>query len=342
MRGVVFPGNSVVEVRDFGDPVPGLGEVVVKIRASGMCGSDLHFYRAPEPSGENGLMVIQGHEPCGEITAVGPGVPELSPKIGDRVLIHHYWGCGVCRDCRTGWPQLCTGAPPRIPTINEHGGHAEFMKVPALQTMPLRDELSFRAGAALSCGTGTAWGALVRLGEVAGKNLLVSGQGPVGLSATMLASSLGARVIAVDISPERLKRASDFGADVVLNPNEVNLEQAVREVTHGRGAELILETSGASSAAQGALDLVATWGKICFVGLGAEVTFRTFETLRRQLTLLTTWTISTVELAKCADFVADRRLPIDDLFTDAWSLDEASAAYRWFDKQSSGKGVFEM
>ena len=314
----------------------------MRIRASGMCGSDLHFYRAPGPSGENGVMVIQGHEPCGEIVAVGPGVPEGSSKVGDRVLIHHYWGCGVCIDCRTGWPQLCTGAPPRVPTINEHGGHADYMKVPALQTMPLRDELSFRAGAALSCGTGTAWGALVRLGDVAGKDILVSGQGPVGLSATMLASSLGARVIAVDISSERLQRASDFGADVVINPTEVDLSAAVREVTGGRGAELVMETSGATSAAQGALDLVATWGKICFVGLGAEVTFRTFDTLRRQLTMLTTWTISTVELIKCADFVADRGLPIDGLFTNVWSLDEAEAAYKWFDRQSSGKGVFEM
>ena len=341
MKGVVFTGNRTAEVRDFPDPEPGFGEVVVRIRASGMCGSDLHYYRSPEPSGEEGVPVIQGHEPCGEIAAVGPGVPARTASVGDRVMIHHYWGCGTCGDCRSGWPQLCTTMPPRIPTLNEHGGHADFIKVPASQTIPLPGELSFRAGAAIGCGTGTAWGGLVRLGDVAGRDLVVLGQGPVGLSATMLAAVLGARVIAVDVAQQRVDSARAFGADAVINSAETDVVQAVRDLTHGRGAEVVIETSGATVAARQALEVAATWGRVCFIGLGADVQFNTRDTLRRQLTLLTSWTMSTVEQMRCAAFAAERRLPIDDLFSHTWKLDQAVEAYHWFDKQDAGKGVFE-
>jgi 2-desacetyl-2-hydroxyethyl bacteriochlorophyllide A dehydrogenase len=339
MLGVVFTGDRRLEVRSFPDPEPGPGEVVVRIRASGMCGSDLHTYRAAAAVGPDHL-VIQGHEPCGEVHAIGPGVPKAVTSVGDRVMIHHYWGCGRCTDCRTGWPQMCSVMEPRIPTLNEHGGHAEFIKVPAVQTMPLPDALSFKAGAAIGCGTGTAWGALDRLGDVAGRTLVVFGQGPVGASATMLASALGARVVAVDIAPKRLEAAKRFGADAVVNSAEVDAVEAVRDLVGGRGAELVIETSGVTPVAGQALDVVAPWGKACFIGLGAEVTFNTRATLRRQLTILTSWTLSTVQQMRCADFVAEHRLSVDDLFSHTWSLDDAEAAYQWFDNQSDGKGVF--
>jgi D-arabinose 1-dehydrogenase-like Zn-dependent alcohol dehydrogenase len=90
-------------------------------------------------------------------------------------MIHHYWGCGTCAEGRSGWPQLCSVVEPRIPTYNEHGAHGDFIRVPALQTLALPDTLSFKAGAALACGTGTTGGGLVRLGDVTGKNLVILG-----------------------------------------------------------------------------------------------------------------------------------------------------------------------
>lgn len=342
MQGIVFPGHGHAELRDFPDPEPGFGEVVVRIRASGMCGSDLHPYRADTPAAdEQGRLLIQGHEPCGVVAAVGPGVAPHVAAVGDRVMIHHYWGCGTCVDCRSGWPQMCSIIPPRVPTLNEHGGHAPLMKLPAIQTLPLPDELSFKAGAALGCGIGTAWGALARLGDVAGRNLVVVGQGPVGTSTTMLASALGARVIALDIAPQRLDRARHFGAQAVVNSAEQDPVEAVRELTGGRGAELLVETSGSTPAAAQALDALATWGRACFVGIGANISFNTRETLRRQLTLLTSWTMSTVEQLRCARFAVEHDLPLDDLFSHTWSLAQAAEAYEWFSAQSDGKGVFE-
>lgn len=340
MRGVVFMGNRELDLIELQDPEPDNGEVVVSIKASGMCGTDLIFYRASAPTTHDGQLLIQGHEPCGIIEAVGPGVPAHVASVGDRVMIHHYWGCGGCQECRSGWPQLCGNETPHVPTLNEHGAHADLFKIPAIQTMPLPDELSFMAGAAIGCGTGTAWGALVRLGSVAGKDVLVVGQGPVGQSVTMFAAALGGRVIAADVVPARLEKAREFGADVVINSADVGLLEAVNDATSGRGAAVVLETSGVTAAAAQALEAVATWGRLCYVGVNADVQFNTLNTLRRQLTLMTTWTLSTVEQMRCAQFAVEHQLPVDALFTHRWSLDQAAEAYAWFDHQADGKGVF--
>ena len=112
MKGVVFLGDRKLELRDFADPAPGPRDVILEIKASGMCGSDLHNYRAPaQPGGAvtGGIKrqagVIAGHEPCGIVAAVGPGVPEKQARLGMRVMQHHYRGCGVCPHCSTGWMQ---------------------------------------------------------------------------------------------------------------------------------------------------------------------------------------------------------------------------------------------
>ena len=115
MQGVVFLGDRKLEIQQFPDPTPGPGEVVLEIKASGMCGSDLKFYRAKGGAASLGLggsggPVIAGHEPCGVIAEVGPGVTGAEARIGARVMDHHYYGCGVCKHCKTGWSQLCLEA----------------------------------------------------------------------------------------------------------------------------------------------------------------------------------------------------------------------------------------
>ncbi len=339
MQGVTFPGDRRAFLKEFPDPQPGPGEVLVRMRASGMCGSDLHFYRGTASFG-GGADIIQGHEPCGEVHAVGPGVTPEIASVGDRVMIHHYWGCNTCDHCRSGWPQMCDGGNVHTLCIDEPGGHAPYMVVPARTLLPLPDSLSYKAGAAIGCGTGTAWGGLKRLGDLGGTTLVVLGQGPVGLSGTMLASALGARVIGVDINSTRLDRANRFGASEVVNSAEVDIREAISELTGGKGADLVLETSGVANG--DALKVLGKWGRACFIGLPGPVSFKTEEIFRNQWTLMTSWTLSSIEQRRCAEFVAARKLPVDDLFTKIWSLDQAAEAYEWFDKQTDGKGVFEF
>ena len=346
MKGVVFPGERKVQMLDFPDPAPGPGEVVLEIKASGMCGSDLKFYRAAGGAASLGLgklsgPVIAGHEPCGVVAAVGPGVSEKQAKVGMRVMQHHYRGCGVCEHCSTGWMQLCVDGVAEVYGITGHGAHARYLKCPARTLVPLPDDLSFEAGAAISCGTGTAWGALHRLGLQGDHTIAIFGQGPVGLSATQLATEMGARVIALDTSAERLARAKEFGAHELINPNTTdNVVQAIKDLTHGRGAHLSLDASSSPAARTQAVRCVRTWGRACFVGEGDTVTLDVSnDLLRRQVTLIGSWTFSTVGQGECARFIADRGVDVDRLFTHRWNLDQAREAYRLFDTQSAGKGV---
>jgi threonine dehydrogenase-like Zn-dependent dehydrogenase len=350
MRGVVFPGDRVVAYLEVPDPTPGPLDVVVEMRASGMCGSDLQNYRRPldQPAYMPSLIgrpPIAGHEPAGIVCAVGSAVPSRQARLGQRVMVHHYQGCTNCNHCRSGWQQLCQNAKPMVNVYgnNDDGGHAPYLKVPANTLVPLPDELSFEAGAAISCGTGTAYQALVRLNVSARDTIAIFGQGPVGLSATQLAHAMNARVIAIDVNAERLKRASEFGADALINPSKDDPLQALRELTDGIGVDCALDTSGASSARIAAVRATKIWGVCCFVGEGGDVTINVSpDMIRRQMTIIASWTFSSIGQAECARFIVSRNIDVDRIFTNRWSLDQAADAYRLFDQSVGGKGVFLM
>ena len=344
MRGAVFLGNRKIEIRNFPDPTPGPGEVVIEMKASGMCGSDLKFYRSPPGAAQAALGLgggaepfIAGHEPCGVVAARGPGVPEREAPIGQRVMDHHYSGCGVCRHCRVGWSQLCR-AGITVYGVTANGGHAGYLKVPARTLVPLPDELSFVEGAAVSCGTGTAYGALRRMQLTGGSTLAVFGQGPVGLSATLLGAKMGARVIAVETNPERLALAKQFGAEVAVHADDS--EKALKDLTRGEGVDLALDCTGIAAARLAAVRSAKTWGTVCFVGEGGDVTLDVSrDLLRKQLTLIGSWTFSAMGQAECARFVADNGIELEKIFSHRWKLEQADEAYRTFDSQSTGKGV---
>jgi threonine dehydrogenase-like Zn-dependent dehydrogenase len=344
MRGAVFLGNRKVELRQFPDPTPGPGEVVIEMKASGMCGSDLKFYRSAPGEAQAALGLgnlsdpfIGGHEPCGVVAARGPGVSEREAPIGQRVMDHHYAGCGVCKHCRVGWSQLCK-AGITVYGVTAHGGHAQYLKVPARTLVPLPDELSFVAGAAVSCGTGTAYGALRRMHLAGGSTLAVFGQGPVGVSATLLGAKMGARVIAVETNAERRGLAKKFGADAAIDAKDA--EKVLKEMTRGEGVDLALDTTGASAARLAAVRSAKTWGTVCFVGEGGDVTIDVSrDMLRKQLTIIGSWTFSAMGQLECARFAVDNGIDVDALFSHRWKLEQADEAYRVFDMQSTGKGV---
>ena len=349
MRGAVFLGNRQIEIRNFPDPTPGPGEVVIRMKASGMCGSDLKFYRAAPGEAQKSLgfsadaePFIGGHEPCGVVEARGPGVSEREAPIGQRVMDHHYSGCGVCGHCRVGWSQLC-GEGITVYGVTAHGGHAEYLKVPARTLVPLPDELSFAEGAAVACGTGTAFGALRRMHLAGGSTLAVFGQGPVGLSATLLGAKMGARVIAVETNAERLALARQFGAADTIDATNGEVEVQLKAMTRGAGVDLALDCTGSASARLAAVRSARTWGTVCFVGEGGELTLDVSrDLLRRQLTVIGSWTFSAMGMAECARFVADNGLDLERIFTHRWKLDQAAEAYTLFDQQANGKGVIEF
>jgi threonine dehydrogenase-like Zn-dependent dehydrogenase len=275
------------------------------------------------------------------VVAIGPDVLPAQAKIGERVMVHHYTGCTQCGHCKSGWQQLCQEQPVKVYGNNAHGGHAKYMKVPADTLVPLRDELTFTAGAAIACGSGTAYGALRRMNTGGRDTIAIFGQGPVGLAATQFAKAMGARVIALDISASRLERAKQFGADEVVNPGSNDPVEAIKDLTHGKYADLSLDTSSNAEARLNAIRSTKVWGTMCFVGEGGDVKIDVSpHLLRRQMTLVASWTFSNVIQAECADFCVERKVDVDALFTHKWKLEQAEEAYQLFDKQADGKGVF--
>lgn len=335
MQGVLFAGNRTLEFVDFPDPTPGPNEVIVKIMASGLCGSDLRPYR-----GENRSRFITGHEPCGIVHAVGSAVDPRQAQVGDRAIVHHYSGCGVCKHCRVGYTQMCLTGGHVVYGFSGHGGNAPYMLCEPLMLVPLPDELTFAEGAAIACGTGTAYMAVKRL-DVSGRDtLVVFGQGPVGLSATMLATAMGARVVAIDVSPDRLTLARELGAAETIDASKEDPVAGVLALTGGEGAETALDCTGNALARQQAVQCARIWGRVCWVGEGGTVSLNPSpEVIHKQLTIYGSWTFSTVGLAECARFIADRRVPIRKLITDTFPLARAAEAFALHDTQTSGKVV---
>ncbi len=347
MKGLTFPGDRQVEYIELPDPVPGINEVVLEVKASGMCGSDLHAYRREKgtPPTERHRFhdgpVICGHEPCGIVVAIGLAVPASVARMGQRVMVHHYAGCGGCSDCRSGWQQLCREVPLRVYGANDHGAHARYLKVPAATLVPLPDALTYTAGAAISCGTGTAFGGLRRLGLSGRDTIAIFGQGPVGLAGTQLAKAMGARVIALDVSDARLDIARRLGADETINPSMEDAVDLIRQLTRGEGVDASLDSSGSASARLAAVQSLKTWGSACLVGEGGDLHLDVSnDMLRKQVTVMGSWTFSTVVQAECARFMVERKVDGDAVFSDRWKFEEAAQAYRLFDKQATGKGVF--
>jgi 2-desacetyl-2-hydroxyethyl bacteriochlorophyllide A dehydrogenase len=327
-----LPGNRSVELREIERPSPGPGEVLVEMAASTICGSDLRaIYREHLGEGPEAYQnVVGGHEPAGRVAEVGDGVVGLNP--GDRVVVYHISGCGVCDECRKGYQISCTSPSRRAYGWQRDGGHADYLLATARDLLVLPDNLSYLDGACVACGFGTAYEALCRL-DVSGRDrLLVVGLGPVGLAAGLLAKAMGAwQVVGTDPSPERRALARELGAvDTVL------ADEA--EDFLGDGADASIDCSGAGAGQLEAIRRTRRWGRVALVGEGGQLTVDVSEALiHRQLTVHGSWVSSTVRMAELLDRLSKWELHPSKVVTDTYALADADAAYRYADSGVGGK-----
>src|SRR3954471_4962353 len=186
MRGVFLPGDRTVDIAEVAVPEVGPQQVLVAMRASTICGSDLRaIYREHLGTGAEAYRdVIAGHEPCGEIVAAGPGCRRFGP--GDRVVVYPIAGCGLCADCHAGYPVSCTSPMRAAYGWQRDGGHADLLLADESTCILLPPDLSFVDGACVACGFGTAYEGLWRLGVSGRDRVAVTGLGPVGLAAGLL------------------------------------------------------------------------------------------------------------------------------------------------------------
>lgn len=329
MRGVRLPGNSTVEYVERPVPEPGHGQVLLAMKASSICGSDIRaIYREHLGHGPEAYQgVIAGHEPSGEVVAVGPGCRRLA--VGDRVVVYHISGCGQCSECRRGYLIGCTDPSRAAYGWQRDGGHAEYLLAEENTCITLPDPLAFVDGALVSCGFGTAYEALLRL-DVSGRDsLLVTGLGPVGLAAAMLARAMGSGpIVGTDVAPERLHTALDLGLVDHAVAADADAAAALTELTGGAGFSATVDCSGNPAARLLALEHTATGGRCAFVGEGGEVSFDVSHLLiHKQVTLHGSWVTSLRHMEDLLGHLVRWDLHPERIVTHRFTLDEADDAY---------------
>ncbi len=343
MKAVYLPGNSTVEFREVPVPSPAHGQVLIKMKASSICGSDIRaIYREHLGTGPEAYQnVIAGHEPCGQVVAVGPGCKEF--REGDRAIVYHISGCGVCPDCKHGYMISCTSPHRAAYGWQRDGGHAAYLVAEENTLVRLPDNLSYTDGALCACGIGTVWEALTRLGLTGADRLFVTGLGPVGLAAAFIGKALGARnVIGADIVAERRELAERLGLcdHVVDAADEAAALEAVMARTEGCGCEASIDCSGSAGGRLLALKGTRRWGRCAYVGEGGTVSFEVSPLLiHKQITLFGSWVTSLKHLSDCVERLARWGVRPDRTVTHRFSLDQTAEAYRVADEGKSGKVV---
>jgi threonine dehydrogenase-like Zn-dependent dehydrogenase len=339
MNGITLPGNSTVQKVATEIPEPRYGQVLLKMKASSICGSDVRaIYREHLGTGPEAYQgVIAGHEPCGQVVAAGPGCHRL--KEGDRVVVYHIAGCGSCEECREGYMIGCRSPYRAAYGWQRDGGHADFLLAEEATCLLLPEGLSYADGALVSCGFGTAYEGLLRLGLSGRDQLLVTGLGPVGLAAAMLGRALGASlIIGTDVSAERRALAVELGlVDHALAADE-SAAAAVADLTAGRGCEASIDCSGSGAARVFALENTRTWGRCAFVGEGGQITFAVSELLiHQQITLHGSWVTSLGHMAELLERLVRWNLQPERIITHRYPLNQAEEAYRIADRGAAGK-----
>jgi propanol-preferring alcohol dehydrogenase len=247
-------------------PIPEIGakDILMRVRAAGICHSDAH-YRAGRSA--MGMMPITlGHEVAGVVEELGSEVTNV--KVGDRVCLHYNISCGDCYYCTTGNEQFCY----TVKMLGHHvdGGYAEYICIPARNAIRLPNEIPFEEGATLMCASATALHALRKARVKAGETVAVFGVGGLGISAIQLARALGAiEIFAVDIKQDKLELASEYNA-IPIDASRTNAVEEIRKLTKGRGVNVALEMIGLRQTMEQAINTLGNLGRAVMVGLNQQ------------------------------------------------------------------------
>jgi L-iditol 2-dehydrogenase len=323
MRVAVYYNNRDVRLEQMAVPIIGPGELLVRVRASGICGSDLmEWYRIKK------APLVLGHEMAGEIMEIGEEVNNF--HIGDRVFVSHHVPCGKCRYCLAGHQSVCDV----LRTSHfDPGGFAEYIRVPKINvqlgTFPLPEEITFDEGSfiePLACVVRAQ--RLARLSP--GQTVLVIGSGISGLLHIQLGRARGAgRIIATDISDFRLKAASRFGADATIRGSE-EVANKVRELNDGRLADLVIVCTGAMPAIQEAVKSIDRGGTLLFfapTAAGVDVPIPLFDFWRDEISIVTSYAGSGQDLVESIELIRTREVRVADMITHRLALADTARGF---------------
>ncbi|HMA81785.1 MAG TPA: alcohol dehydrogenase catalytic domain-containing protein [Candidatus Binatia bacterium] len=324
MRVAMYYNNRDVRPEELPVPKIGAGELLIRMRASGICGSDLmEWYRVKK------APLVLGHEITGEVVEIGDGVESF--KIGDRVFSSHHVPCGQCRYCRAGHQSVCDLLRT---THFDPGGFAEYIRVPKINvelgTLPIPDAMTFDEGSfiePLACVVRAQRFARM----AAGQALLVIGSGIAGLLHIQLARARGAgRIIATDISDYRLNAAVKFGADATIHGAE-DVPARLRELNEGRLADLVIVCTGAMPAIQQAVRSIDRGGTLLFfapTAAGVDVPIPLFDFWRDEINVVTSYAGSGDDLKESLELIRGHKVRVAEMVTHRLPLAHAGLGFQ--------------
>lgn len=309
--------NKPLEMQEI--PVPEIGEkdILIKVKAAGICHSDVHYKAGLSPVGF--LPITLGHEISGIVEETGSNVSNV--KSGDRVCLHYLVTCGDCYFCSSGNEQFCRAGK----MLGHHldGGYADYIVVPARNAIHLPESISFEQGATLMCASATAFHALLKSRIIPGDRVAVFGVGGLGQSAIQLARAFGATtVFAVDIDDDKLQLAADHGA-VAVNGMKTDAVEEIRRATHNRGVDIAIEMIGLPHTQKQALQSVGPLGRVVLVGLSdKELPVDVYhEILGNEVELIGSNDHRLHELPRLIDFASKKILDVSKVVSKTIPLD---------------------
>ncbi|MCX7795361.1 MAG: scyllo-inosose 3-dehydrogenase [bacterium] len=359
--GKAITGNSIwknpsLEVKEVPDPTPGPKDVVLKVKACGVCGSDVHFYETDSEGymlypGLTKFPCVIGHEFSGEVVAVGKEVKDL--KVGDMVTAEEMIWCGECVPCRNGYPNQCLNLEEIGFTIN--GAFADYIVIGAKYCWKIDEiaerygdkEKAFEAGALVEPTSVAYNGMFVRAeGFKPGGYVVVFGAGPIGLASIALAKASGAsKIIAFEISNKRRELAKLVGAEYVYNPTEVDPVDVILDITKGAGADMLVESAGAPTKTIPAMEkTLAIGGKIVQIGRAAErvpVYLEYFQTHAGQI-FGAQGHSGYGTFQNVIRLMASGRIDMTQIITSKFSLSDAVSAIKKTSQREDGKVMVRM
>jgi L-iditol 2-dehydrogenase len=316
MKALVYEGAWQMPLREIEAPTAGPEEVVVAVRAVGVCGSDVHGFTGS--TGRRYPGIVMGHEFTGSIIAVGAGISDH--QVGDRVVVHPLLTCGTCELCLAGRPNVCVNRT--MIGMHRHGAYAEAVSVPRRQLHQLPANLSWEHGALVE-PLAVALHAVNATPLQLMERVVVVGAGPIGLLALLAARLKGAgTIIVTDRSQHRLELARRLGADVVVNVAEQDVVAAVHTATGGAGAHAAIEAVGITPTVQQALAVTRIGGQVTWIGNSApEVTLNMQHVVTREITIRGVYGFN-AEFAQAIELLASRRIDVAPLIEQTAPLAE--------------------
>ncbi|MFC4022368.1 zinc-binding alcohol dehydrogenase family protein [Oceanobacillus longus] len=326
MKAVQIPEANKIEILDIPEPdLEQAGDVKVKIRSVGICGSDMHIYHGTNPLATYPRIV--GHEVTGEIVEIGSEVNHVA--VGDHVVIEPINYCGECYACKSGRPNVCKEVS--VFGVHEDGGMREFVILPEKQVHQVASEIEWDEAVMAepyTIGAQATWRGSVQEGQT----VFIQGAGPIGITVLKMAKLRGATVIISDFTNERLEFAKDNGADFTLNPAEVDSIAKINEITNNEGANVVIDAVGVPQTFELAVEVASPAGNVVTLGFNETPSSIAMMHITKKELTITGSRLQTNQFSKVVELINAKKLTHNGLVTHRFQVDQVKEAFEFIEK----------